>query len=174
MSSKYSPLRDYLRSNNEASLRITFREVAAIVGELPEAAWKYRAWWANNEGFAQARNGWLPAGWKTAHVDMNAQELTFLRVEGNRPSLSPETPLPRQGAHHTNGGHRCLCGCGGIPEGGEFLPGHDQRLRANIEGSAGGLLNLKHVIDAIEAYVAGEMVETELGRIVRRHWGHAE
>ena len=41
----------------------------------------------------------------------------------------------------------CNCNCGGTTKGGEWLPGHDQRLRAAIEGKAGGLVNLKKLVE---------------------------
>jgi hypothetical protein len=41
----------------------------------------------------------------------------------------------------------CGCGCGGQTRGGDFLPGHDQRLRAILEEKAGGLLNLKRIVE---------------------------
>ena len=37
----------------------------------------------------------------------------------------------------------CACGCGGITAGGNFLPGHDQRLRAELERRVGGLISAR-------------------------------
>ena len=40
----------------------------------------------------------------------------------------------------------CACGCGGICKG-QWLPGHDQRLRAAIEHEVGGLVELRRIIE---------------------------
>jgi hypothetical protein len=44
------------------------------------------------------------------------------------------------------GGDICRCGCGGETKGGRYLPGHDQKLRAEIERRAGGLEELRRVV----------------------------
>jgi len=41
----------------------------------------------------------------------------------------------------------CACGCGDEMHGGDFLPGHDQKLRVAIEAKAGGLLALKQLVE---------------------------
>ena len=41
----------------------------------------------------------------------------------------------------------CACGCNGETKGGIFLPGHDQKLRKNLEDSVGGLLKLKYLVE---------------------------
>lgn len=42
----------------------------------------------------------------------------------------------------------CECGCGDRTKGGKFLPGHDQKLRAEIERAAGGILKLRSLVEA--------------------------
>ncbi len=42
---------------------------------------------------------------------------------------------------------KCECGCGDVTKGGVFLPGHDQKLRAEIEKQAGGLLKLRRLVE---------------------------
>ena len=44
----------------------------------------------------------------------------------------------------------CECGCGEPTKGGNFLPGHDQRLRISLEKRAGGLLALRELVDSVE------------------------
>lgn len=44
----------------------------------------------------------------------------------------------------------CECGCGELTKGGNFLPGHDQRLRISLEKRAGGLLALRDLVDSVE------------------------
>ena len=41
----------------------------------------------------------------------------------------------------------CGCGCKGMTKGGDYLPGHDQKLRAAIEERVGGLQNLKSLVE---------------------------
>jgi len=43
----------------------------------------------------------------------------------------------------------CKCGCGEITKGGDFAPGHDQKLRSAIERELGGLERLKQIAEAI-------------------------
>lgn len=61
----------------------------------------------------------------------------------------------------------CACGCGGIPSGGNFLPGHDQRLRANLERRVGGLINLRMLVEAAEYFVEGEVGSQQFNGMVR-------
>lgn len=57
----------------------------------------------------------------------------------------------------------CACGCIGETAGGKFLPGHDQKLRADVERRAGGLLNLSKLVHLAETYVDGRLSLTEFG-----------
>lgn len=41
----------------------------------------------------------------------------------------------------------CACGCGGAPASGNFLPGHDQKLRDALEQRAGGLTALRDLVE---------------------------
>jgi len=43
----------------------------------------------------------------------------------------------------------CNCGCGETTAGGQFLPGHDQKLRIAIERKVGGLLELKALVEKV-------------------------
>jgi hypothetical protein len=54
-----------------------------------------------------------------------------------------------------DGNPECACGCGGQPAGGNFLPGHDQRLRADLERRVGGLLPLRKLVEAAEYFAEG-------------------
>jgi hypothetical protein len=42
---------------------------------------------------------------------------------------------------------RCICGCDQPTKGGRFLPGHDQKLRAAIEHAAGGIEELRSIVE---------------------------
>ena len=41
----------------------------------------------------------------------------------------------------------CICGCGEETKGGRFRPGHDQKLRSAIEDAAGGLEQLRVLVE---------------------------
>ena len=41
----------------------------------------------------------------------------------------------------------CGCGCGEMTKGGQFLPGHDAKLLSAIVQSAGGLENLRNIVE---------------------------
>ena len=57
----------------------------------------------------------------------------------------------------------CVCGCGGSPVNGQFLPGHDQILRAQIEEMVGNLLNLRDLIELARRYSADEISLQQFG-----------
>ncbi len=42
---------------------------------------------------------------------------------------------------------KCICGCGEQTKGGKYLPGHDQKLRVAIEDAAGGLEELRVIVE---------------------------
>jgi len=43
----------------------------------------------------------------------------------------------------------CACGCGDLTRGsGDFLPGHDQKLRVAIENHVGGILALRGLVES--------------------------
>ena len=62
----------------------------------------------------------------------------------------------------------CACGCGQETAGGTFRPGHDTRLRAQIEASVGGLLRLDQIVVQIRRHLDGEIPANELSDSVRR------
>jgi hypothetical protein len=137
---------------------MTFSEVEHVVGPLPASARNHREWWSNNDSHTHARNGWLVAGWKTKNVDMVAQQLTFTR--GPSATRSLDGPLA------PGGGRRST----------EAIDEQhtEQRGVSQIEHRAGGAANLLEILVAVERYVDGEIVETELGRVIRRFWGRTD
>lgn len=65
----------------------------------------------------------------------------------------------------------CKCGCGKQPARGDYLPGHDQKLRARLEREVGGLLPLRDVVESAQRYTDGaiplEVLGTRLRGIVK-------
>jgi len=61
----------------------------------------------------------------------------------------------------------CACGCGERPVKGHFLPGHDQRLRADLERRVGGLIALRMLVEAAEHFVAGDVRGSQFDGMVK-------
>ncbi|MBC7190232.1 GIY-YIG nuclease family protein [Candidatus Aerophobetes bacterium] len=73
---KYSKLEQYLRESNRDVEILDFNEIEKILGfTLPNSAYTYRAWWANDRTHTHA-NAWLNAGWKVDSVILG-QSVTF-------------------------------------------------------------------------------------------------
>ena len=155
MSSKYQLLARFLEMSDQDMIRMTFKEVEdKIQGELPQTAREHRAWWANSETNSHARHGWMYVGYEASSVDMEAQELVFMRASERRlnelsfdmappPILSAPAPRSRSKG--------------------------DSQLPAILR-SAGGVDNLAQIVHAIQQYIGGDLLETELGRILRKLW----
>ena len=62
----------------------------------------------------------------------------------------------------------CACGCNGTTRGGIFMPGHDARLRSQIEHSVGGLLALDELVQLLVEHRKGNLTLEELSRGVMR------
>lgn len=62
----------------------------------------------------------------------------------------------------------CVCGCGERTEGGCFRPGHDQRLRSQIEEKSGGLLALRDLTNAAADYASGAISAEQFNQTVRK------
>ena len=62
----------------------------------------------------------------------------------------------------------CKCGCGKLVNGEDLFPGHDQKLRTQLEHEVGGLLALQELVHAAKKYLAGETGTEEFENLVRR------
>jgi len=152
--SKYEDLANFLQKQNADMLRMTFQEVEDIVGSLPPAARKHRAWWANSTSQNHATNGWMSVGWETSQVHMDKEELVFVRAQ----QVVQDSLLP-----------------GYMPKQRRVKPSLSQASRINSEvdlilNQVGGIVNLSYLIDAIERYIQGDIQEMELGQELRRLW----
>lgn len=91
--SMYQPLADFLAGKKSVEWDATFAEVERALGRpLPQSAYKYPAWWANQSkpGHSQT-HGWRSVGWRTAGVDLARRRVRFEREEHG---AAPETPAP--------------------------------------------------------------------------------
>ena len=71
---------------------------------------------------------------------------------------------------HSKGGSemaKCECGCGEDVNRGQFLPGHDQRLRTSLEAEVGGLLPLRTLVKAAHSYFDGSINDQTFTQTVR-------
>lgn len=93
----YDKLSEFLSKQVISSQRMTFRKVEQILGfSLPNSAYKYQAWWANNPIPNRQSYAWLSVGWETSELDLAGQKVTLRRIE--RPALanpkqSPDKPV---------------------------------------------------------------------------------
>jgi hypothetical protein len=62
---------------------------------------------------------------------------------------------------------KCECGCGEEASRGQFLSGHDQRLRISLEGEVGGLLPLRTLVKAAQSYADGTITDQTFTQTVR-------
>lgn len=80
--SKYQGLTDFLADLREDKVILTFEDINQLVGyELPKSAFEHRRWWANRtEGRGSQNLAWQSVGWETRDVNMELDEVTFVRV----------------------------------------------------------------------------------------------
>ena len=60
----------------------------------------------------------------------------------------------------------CECGCGDEAQG-QFITGHDQRLRIALETEVGGVLPLRTIVRAARAYADGDITDQAFTQTVR-------
>ena len=82
MAGKYGGLADFLAATPDDSIRLTFGQIEAIIGDrLPDSARHHRAWWANTTSSHPHARSWLDVGWRVDAVDLSAELATFTRQE---------------------------------------------------------------------------------------------
>ena len=92
MATKYDPLRKWLSQADGQRIRLSFREVEAILGfRLPHSARSLAQWWANTHGSHVQAAAWMEAGWRTRDVDIAGARVSFERTgrESDRSRPSP-------------------------------------------------------------------------------------
>jgi hypothetical protein len=64
---------------------------------------------------------------------------------------------------------KCKCGCDGTPGWpSDYIPGHDLRHRNKLIDRADGVDKLTELLDQVDAYMAGEIGESDLAKGIRR------
>lgn len=82
--SKYQGLTDFLAEVDQSKVVMSFESINDLIdGELPDSAFKHRPWWANRtEGRGSQNLAWQSIGWETRDVNMELDEVTFVKVVG--------------------------------------------------------------------------------------------
>jgi hypothetical protein len=82
---KYQGLTQFLSEIDRDRVVLTFEDVNNLIdGQLPESAFKHRPWWANRkEGKGSQNLAWQSVGWETRDVNMDLDEVTFVRVKNS-------------------------------------------------------------------------------------------
>ena len=76
--SKYAPLEEFLISQKESPVSLSYAEMENLLGfKLPSSAYKHRAWWSN--GKKGGSKVWLRAGWLVDTVRMG-ETVAFRRA----------------------------------------------------------------------------------------------
>lgn len=103
--SKYDPLRRHLAAASDDMWRASFPEIEGILGfPLPRSAYAYPAWWSNDATGHSHSLAWLEAGWKTAQVDLQHQEVTFRKDLSGAARETPSQKAPSRKARALPGG----------------------------------------------------------------------
>src|SRR5712692_2832301 len=97
--SRYDALTATLLSRPEPTVTLTFAELDAIVGGLPNSAKTYGAWWANNRSSQPHAKAWLDAG-RRAIPDFRAQQAVF--------TLDPSTSAEQSFSGNVSEGQQVL------------------------------------------------------------------
>lgn len=78
MGNKYEPLSSFLKGADATVLRLSFADLDAFVGGLPQSARDHRTWWGNSPNHPHAA-AWMTAGWIVDAVDLNQQQVVLRR-----------------------------------------------------------------------------------------------
>lgn len=93
--SKYDGLRDFLLAADEATVTITFDEVADLVGSLPKTALIKPTWWGNDSpGSHVQTRSWLAAGFRVMKVNQQEGWVRFERHEADDGTVVPDGDAP--------------------------------------------------------------------------------
>lgn len=79
MASKYKVLGDFLRTQVDNPVAMTFEQIEGLVGPLPPSH-RYRAWWSNNATNSVMTKVWRDAGFRSEQVDLPGRRLVFRRL----------------------------------------------------------------------------------------------
>lgn len=98
--SRYEPLAEFLDRRTSPVWQAKFSDVERILGfPLPPSAFRYPAWWANQQGKGHSQTaGWKAAGWRTCALNLQEHRVTFKRESSTVPASSPVLNFEQRGA----------------------------------------------------------------------------
>jgi hypothetical protein len=81
--STYKPLADFLARKKGDQWDASFEDVERALGRpLPQSAYRYNAWWANQTGPGHSQTqGWRSVGWRTSKLDLERRRVCFEREQ---------------------------------------------------------------------------------------------
>lgn len=84
--SVYDPLQTFLKKRSGSHWKAKFADLEQILQRpLPKSAYRYQAWWANQEGQGHSQTAaWKSAGWRTSNLDLAGQTVEFEKTSGDR------------------------------------------------------------------------------------------
>ena len=92
-SSKYFPLYQYFKNNDDDVVLLTVADVQAIIGGgLPATARTQRAWWSNRKTAVSQSGAWLDAGYRVDKLELEKNLITFRKI-----GSVPKTEVQRKG-----------------------------------------------------------------------------
>ncbi|MBP3199633.1 MAG: GIY-YIG nuclease family protein [Butyrivibrio sp.] len=81
---KYIGLLKYLDSSSKDELCLSLKEIEQIIGDsLPNSAYKYPAFWANDKSRLHA-SSWLDAGYKVSGCRLKEERIFFSKAESEK------------------------------------------------------------------------------------------
>jgi hypothetical protein len=89
--SRYQPLAEFLAGLKVAQWEASFSDIERQHGfALPESAYKYPAWWANQSGAGHSQTrGWRSVGWRTSALDLERKRVRFERDPSSARTENP-------------------------------------------------------------------------------------
>jgi hypothetical protein len=108
--SRYESLAQFLAAKKADIWEASFEDVERRLGApLPKSAFKYPAWWANQNGPGHSQtHGWRSVGWRTSAVDLQRRRVRFERDRAGESvptAAGPDDSLEQlfQRAHELSG-----------------------------------------------------------------------
>lgn len=81
--SKYLPLRNYLRRQEEKAVNLSFSEIQKVIGApLPASAYRYASWWANTPKYTPQSRAWMDAGYTVVSIQLGPNGFVIFRKPG--------------------------------------------------------------------------------------------
>jgi hypothetical protein len=137
---KYSPLKDFLATQEQDYVPMTFAKIEEVLGIKLPASKRYPAWWSNNPSNNPMTREWLDAGYETESVNIGSEKLVFRRFSKN--SAAPAGPAAQRGGKGGSASLRhplfgCLKGTLTIPPGVDLTEPADPELAAYLDRKYG-------------------------------------